>query len=436
MTETVEIKPEFAEALETENWDRVEELWLEALDASPIPTTELFEVRRLIWKAGKKNLARTLLDLLAESLEGSGAAEDALEALRELIRLTEKKPSEELLERQVLSLRGTYADSASLEAVLEHHPIITARRPLDELDIARCWLDHDLGTVVEVVGKGVGRVVDLNLQLENIKVDLGGTRPVSVPFGAVRRYLRPLPEGDFRRKKVEDPTKLAKFVEQSPAEAIVEVLESLGEPSNVAAIKAALDGLVPSSRWTSWWAKARKHPRVVSSGTGARLRYTVSDSAEGADQVLLDKLRAASPADKSAAARRLADRGDDAARSAAAVLEESLAEIEASDPGLAWHMSGVLTGLPGGAETADSCRRRLLEDADPLALLTGPTPARKIGLKSGASGFSTRTTPNCWPRSPSVSKPVDTVTSSTRRSRRFSAITAIIPPSSSGPARP
>jgi len=371
MTETVEIKPEFAEALETENWDRVEELWLEALDASPIPTTELFEVRRLIWKAGKKNLARTLLDLLAESLEGSGAAEDALEALRELIRLTEKKPSEELLERQVLSLRGTYADSASLEAVLEHHPIITARRPLDELDIARCWLDHDLGTVVEVVGKGVGRVVDLNLQLENIKVDLGGTRPVSVPFGAVRRYLRPLPEGDFRRKKVEDPTKLAKFVEQSPAEAIVEVLESLGEPSNVAAIKAALDGLVPSSRWTSWWAKARKHPRVVSSGTGARLRYTVSDSAEGADQVLLDKLRAASPADKSAAARRLADRGDDAARSAAAVLEESLAEIEASDPGLAWHMSGVLTGLPGGAETADSCRRRLLEDADPLALLTG-----------------------------------------------------------------
>ena len=87
MTETVEIRPQFAEALQTENWDRVEELWLEALEESPIPTTELFEVRRLIWKAGKKNLARTLLDLLAESLEESGATADALEALRELTRL-------------------------------------------------------------------------------------------------------------------------------------------------------------------------------------------------------------------------------------------------------------------------------------------------------------------------------------------------------------
>ena len=394
MTETVEIRPQFAEALQTENWDRVEELWLEALEESPIPTTDLFEVRRLIWKAGKKNLARTLLDLLAESLEGTGAAEDALEALRELIRLTEKKPSEELLERQVLSLRDTYADSASLDAILEHHPIVTARRPLDELDIARCWLDHDLGTVVEVVGKGVGRVVDLNLQLENIKVDLGGNRPASIPFGAVRRYLRPLPEGDFRRKKVEDPKMLAEFVEQSPADAIVEVLESLGEPSGVAAIKAALDGLVPTSRWTSWWAKARKHPRILSSGTGSRLRYTVSHSAEGVDEALLGELRAAPLAEKPAAARRLADRGGDAAQAAAAVLIQSLAEIEASDPGLAWYTSGVLSGLPGGAEVADSCRRRLLADADPLALLSG---VGDRGARADALEALANSNPESWP---------------------------------------
>jgi len=395
MTETVEIRPQFAEALETENWDRIEELWLEALEETPIPTTELFEVRRLIWKAGRKNLARTLLDLLAESLEESRATADALETLRELTRLTESKPSPELLERLVHSLQDARADSPSLAAVLEHHPVATARRPLDELDIARCWLDHDLGTVVEVVGKGVGRVVDLNLELENIKVDLGGSRPVSVPFGAVRRYLRPLPEGDFRRKKVENPEKLAKFVEESPGEAIVEVLESLGEPSGVAAIKDALDGLVPASRWTSWWAKARKHPRVLSSGSGSRLRYTVSHSAEGADEALLEELRTASPADKPAAARRLADRGGDAARAAAAVLEESLAEIEASDPGLAWHISGILSGLPDGAETADSCRRRLLEDADPLALLTGVSDraARADALESIADSL-----PEDWPR--------------------------------------
>ncbi len=394
MAETVEIRPDFAEALEAENWDRVEELWLEALDTSPIPTTELFEVRRLIWKAGRKDLARTLLDLLAESLEGSGAAADALDALSELTRLAEKKPSPELLERLVQGLKNARANSASLAAVLEHHPIVTARRPLEELQVAKCWLDHDLGTVVEVVGKGVGRVVDLNLQLENIKVDLGGTRPVSVPFGAVRRYLRPLPEGDFRRRKVEDPKALAALVEQAPPEALVEVLESLGGPSDVAAIKAALEGMVPASRWTSWWAKARKHPRVLSSGSGSRLRYAVSHSAEGADEALLDELRAASPAKKPVAARRLADRGGEAARAAAAVLEDSLAEIETSNPGLAWYTSGVLAGLPGGAEIADSCRRRLLVNADPLALLSGVSDR---GARTDALEALVDSHPESWP---------------------------------------
>ena len=62
MTEHIEIRPEFAQAIAGADWDRVEELWLEALDDPPIPTPELLEVRRLIWKAGRKNLARTLLE--------------------------------------------------------------------------------------------------------------------------------------------------------------------------------------------------------------------------------------------------------------------------------------------------------------------------------------------------------------------------------------
>jgi len=187
---------------------------------------------------------------------------------------------------------------------------------------------------------------------------------------------------------------LAEFVEQSPADAIVEVLESLGEPSGVAAIKAALDGLVPTSRWTSWWAKARKHPRILSSGTGSRLRYTVSHSAEGVDEALLGELRAAPLAEKPAAARRLADRGGDAAQAAAAVLIQSLAEIEASDPGLAWYTSGVLSGLPGGAEVADSCRRRLLADADPLALLSG---VGDRGARADALEALADSNPEIWP---------------------------------------
>ena len=371
MTETIEIRSAFSEALEAKDWDRLEELWLEALDERPVSTAELLEVRRLIWKGGRKNLARTLLELLADALEENAEPAEALAALKELVRLAGAKPPTELTERMKASFSKLRAGSPSLEAVLDRYPMLSARRPLEELEAAECWLDHDLGTVVEVVGQGVGRVVDLNLRLDNIKVDLGGSRPVSIPFGAARRHLRPLAEGDFRRRKVEDPGALAELVENEPGEALAEVLESLGKPSDVGAIKAALDGLLAPAKWTSWWTKARRNPRVLSSGSGSRLRYTVSHSAESADEALLAELRAASPPDRPAIARRLADRGRDSGTAAAAVLADSLSEIESSEPGLAWHTAGVLADLPGGQDTAAQCRKRLIETAEPLALLSG-----------------------------------------------------------------
>jgi transcription elongation GreA/GreB family factor len=371
MKGTIEIRSDFAEALEAEDWSRIEELWLEVLDEKPIPTAELLELRRLIWKGGRKNLARTLLEVLADSLEESADPAQTLAALRELVRLAGAKPPTELTERLVTAFSKARSGSPSLGPVLERHPMLGTRRPLEDLEAAECWLDHDLGTVVEVVGQGVGRVVDLNLQLENIKVDLGGTRPISIPFGAARRHLRPLPEGDFRRRKVEVPQPLADFVENRPGDALAEILESLGGPSDVGSIKAAVDGLLPAAKWNSWWAKAKKNPRVLSSGSGSRLRYTVSHSPESADEALLDELRTAKPSDRPAIARRLADRGREAAAAAAGVLAESLQDVESSEPGVAWQTAGVLASLPGGSDPAAAGRKRLIENVEPLALLSG-----------------------------------------------------------------
>ena len=395
MTETVEIRPEFAEALDVEDWDRVEELWLENLDSKPIPTTELFEVRRLTWKAGRKNLARTLLELLADSLEEGSESADALAALRELVRLASPHPPTELTERMINVFAKERSESPSIEAVLEKYPMVKARRPLEDLDAAECWLDHDMGSIVEVIGQGVGRVVDLNLQLENIKVDLGGPRPVSIPFGAARRHLRPLPEGDFRRRKVEIPGELASFVENDPGGALAEVLESLGEPSGVGAIKSALDGLLPPAKWNSWWTKAKKNPRVLSSGSGSRLRYTVSHSAESADEALLEELQTAPPSGRLVIARRLADRGQETGTAAAEILQASLTDLESSEPGLAWQTAGILAILPGGSEAAKTSRQRLIQADAPLALLSGIADRSS---RSEALYAIVESSPEGWPK--------------------------------------
>ena len=48
MSSRTEIGPQFSQALDTQDWTRVEELWLEALDRQPIPADELFAVRRAL----------------------------------------------------------------------------------------------------------------------------------------------------------------------------------------------------------------------------------------------------------------------------------------------------------------------------------------------------------------------------------------------------
>ncbi|HHQ47531.1 MAG TPA: hypothetical protein ENK19_01430, partial [Acidobacteria bacterium] len=307
----------------------------------------------------------------------------ALAAVRELVRLTDK-PGEELRQALERAVRRARAGSPSLDAVLARHPIASARRPLEALETVELWLDHDVGTVVELRGQGTGRVVEANLELDHLRVDLGKGRPVSVPIGATAKYLRVLPEGSFLHRKVTDPDGLKAEVASQPAEALAHLLESLEGPADVATIKAALDGLLPPAKWTSWWAKARKHPRILTSGSGSRLRYTVAAAAEDAVQAQLEDLRRAAPRGRLALARRLASRGPEEAAAAAEVLAESLAELESADPGLAWETAGVLEGFPGGAEAATATRSRLLETVEPLTLLLGieDRQARQAALEA------------------------------------------------------
>ncbi len=369
MTDRTAISQAFDTALQIEDFDRVEELWLEALERERIRADELLEVRRRLWQAGKKNLALTLLELLAETLESRDGPYQTLAALKELVRLT-ARPDSGLVSRLERALAATRAGSPSLNAVVSRYSLTSQKKPSEALDAMESWLDHDKGTIVEVVGQGVGRVVELNLELDNIKVDLGGRRPVSVPFGAVEKFLRPLVEGDFRRRKVEDPDALAAFVRDDPGGALVEILASLGSEVDVASIKAALDGVLGAGSWTSWWAKARKHPRILTSGSGSRLRYSVSDSAQDAADVLVGELERAGARERLAIAKRIAARNDDSSIAGARILASSLEEL-GDDPGLAWETTAVLDTLPGGGDLADATRRRLMETAQPLRLLGG-----------------------------------------------------------------
>jgi transcription elongation factor GreA len=369
MPDRAAISPAFQDALDKQDFDRIEELWLESLDRDRIRVDEMLEVRRLIFQAGRKNLAMTLLDLLVDTLESRDDPFQTMAALKEQVRLV-GKPDAALLKRLEKALAATRADSPSLDAVVSRYPLSSQKKPVQAIKDIENWLDHDTGTIVEVVGQGVGRVIELNLALDNIKVDLGGRRPVSVPFGAVSKFLRPLPDGDFRRRNVENAEELTAFTHENPGQALVELIESLGENVSVSAIKAGLDGVVTPKGWTSWWNKARKHPRILTSGTGSRLRYSVSESAEDATSVLLTELEEADPRQRLTIAKRLSSRGNEASEEANRILAASIETFD-DEPGLAWETAAALGALPGGQEAAVAAQATIIETAQPIHLLGG-----------------------------------------------------------------
>ena len=122
MPDRPELDHQFTQALESGDLDRVEECWLAALDEDPIPTAQLLEVRRLLWQAGHKTLARTLLELLAETQEAGNDPDAALAALAEQIRVTDK-PDDALVGRLEAALKKQRRGSPSLTKVLDRHSL-------------------------------------------------------------------------------------------------------------------------------------------------------------------------------------------------------------------------------------------------------------------------------------------------------------------------
>ena len=64
------------------------------------------------------------------------------------------------------------------------------------------------------------------------------------------------------------------------------LLQGSDEPLGAGEIKLLVGSLVPSAKWSSWWAEARKHPQVLSSGSSARQKYSWVSSTDDAHDAI------------------------------------------------------------------------------------------------------------------------------------------------------
>ncbi|HSM12511.1 MAG TPA: hypothetical protein VLA66_00440, partial [Thermoanaerobaculia bacterium] len=352
---------------------KLEEDWLERVETAPGDLAWFLAMARGLAEAEESERARPLLELLDAELDSRGLATERLELLREAAGLY-VRPSR--LQREVVAtLEKLFAGRPNLAEAIAYVALDKATddpaRLWDKVTRLRSLLVYEVGEVVLMQGQGVGRVAELNLPLESLKIDFEKRSGVTVGLRAAAKLLKPLPPGHLLRRKLEEPEALERLRDEDPPQLLRSVLEASERPLTGGEIREMLAGIVPEARWSSWWAAARKHPQVVGGGSG-RQTYRWEASEQGALDSVRRSFARAEPRAKADLLRKNAGRDPELAREMAGDLASIAAEGADTDPGLAFELWFAIERaglLPPSLE--DLPDRLLAAGADLRPLLAG-----------------------------------------------------------------
>ena len=365
------ISPDIRKTLEKHDYESIEDRWLARLAEDPEDLDWYVGVARALSGVAEDERARFLLEMLDEALREQARWGTRLAMLRRAGSL--------LLEPEALhpaileTLEALHGDTPSYQAM-----VLAVRLDRAPHDLAKAWekvdrlrelVPYDVGAVVWMKGKGAGRVVEMNLELEGFRVDFPGQAALSVGFRAAPKMLEPLPEGHVLRRKTEEPEALAALAEADPPALLRVVLESFGRPMTGGEVREAVQGVVPEERWAAWWGAARKHPQVDARGGGGRQTYAWVASEGHALEAVWGRFAKASPREKVALVRKEADRDPALAGRMVGELARLARGAAGKDPGLAFEIALALEGAPGASTE---------KGGEPAGTGAGPTPAELI----------------------------------------------------------
>jgi transcription elongation GreA/GreB family factor len=385
MTEPArELPAEVAELIDHKKFEELEDLWTRRVEAEPRDLPFFYAVASAVKKKGGSAQAVSWLRLLADYQAQLKDEEARVGVLAEALRLF---PTEvEVLEDLVNALRARFAGHPMLAAVLAQNPLEKSKDPAAVVSKIRRWLAFQPGDVFFLPGRGAGRIVEMNPALDFIRLEFSGTRlPLSLL--SAEKTLVPLPPDHFLREKLERPADAKALADNDPAQAVRKLLASFGRPLTVAEVKDHFSGLVPDSKWTAFWAAARKHKQLLVSGNGKSATVGWLESASAAEDSIRREFDEASPEKKIDVARRQGKRSKVLAREFSRGLAQEARKAASDRPALAWELSQAASKLtpeePEAFPASD-----LLAAGNTLTLLSeiGDPSARSRALEAIRQG--------------------------------------------------
>lgn len=359
------IPPRIQDSLASGDIDAVEAEWLAAVEGEIAVGTFLAITRGLV-RLGEAERVGTLLELLDDELQERRLWAERLDLIRgagsRYLR------SGQIYETVLDTLHELYRDRESDLGELLHELGLDRGRQetvklWDKVDRLRNLMAFQCGDIVEMAGRGVGRIAQVNMPLQTFKVDLETVKGVAVGFRAAGKMLSLLPPEHVLRRKLEEREQLAKM---KPPELLELTLKSYDRPLTGAEVRSVVVGIIPERRWSSWWTSARKQAQVLSSG-GSRQTYRWV-AASDAENSLWQEFKRAKNRAKIALLRRAANQSQDLRDRMAAALDELSQRLASRQPALAFEIRCALERF--GAEPSWPAEELLADLEDPLVFFS------------------------------------------------------------------
>jgi len=239
------------------NYDALDDLWLELLEADEIPADALAGVLGQLRAAGQGARALDLVLALVPELVGAGRCGEALPLLRAVAPAAEG--NEEVRNGLIDCYRALHRDLPHVAACIDHSGLLTDADLADAVATLERLLSYREGDYFyHASGWGLGRIVGFSPLTTVATLDFEKKPGHAVPLETIESIFTRLDPDDFRVLRRTDPERLRQLAEDDPATLVRRVLAANDSRITARSLRQALTGeIVPADSWSKWWTSAR-----------------------------------------------------------------------------------------------------------------------------------------------------------------------------------
>lgn len=248
---------ELVSLINNEQYDKLEEAWLEIIESNNKDLRTLLDVVDLLAKREEKKRAHDFLTMLVPYYKQKGLYHDAFEVLK---RILEYNPKEKGLIKEVAECYSNiYKDRSYTKGLVEKTCMETASDIRAAMKKLEKYFFLDSGDYIYHKSWGVGQVISIDIEGEKVVINFEKKSNHSIAMDIAPDILQKLDKDNLLVMIHSQKDVLNKMIAEDPVGLIRLTIKYFKGKASVSNVKNRLtSGIIPVEAWSKWWTSTKK----------------------------------------------------------------------------------------------------------------------------------------------------------------------------------